>query len=463
MSPIVTIIVVTWNKKKDVLNLMDALLVLEYDNFRIVVVDNASTDNTAVAVRNHPLDVVLLENQENLGGTGGFNAGLRYALEHLEQDFIWLLDNDAMVTPETLKCLVNAMAVDLSIGVAGSRIMAPEREGLIVELGGTVDWSGATWKPNQRYQLECEEDSEVVVDVDYVAACSALIRESALRQVGIMDERFFLHWDDIDLCLRFKKQGFRVVAVYNSVIFHSVEKGFNPNIVYFDIRNGLLIATKHLSFLKRFSMQWALSRLVGMGCVASVLDRRKGLAKIFLLAFKDALIGNFGGFNPPLKDPPRLYKAITLPTPANKILLITNGSFPNVCSVVEMVKNQWPSCQIDFLVQEDRMNLLTRICSGGAILTFNLRHDGFFRELSLGVCLLTSQYDYAIEVNDDFLFPYTAFQKNVLLAKTDGTFVLKSTGLSGLARLAFVMGCGSILAFMIFLLSVLQGVLHGRK
>ena len=152
MNSRVTIVIVNWNRKDCVLNLLDSLRSMSTRGNRIVVVDNASTDGSAEAIRNHPLSVTLLENQENLGGTGGFNAGIRYALEYFEQDYLWLLDNDAEVTPDTLAQMVGAMTRNASIGVAGSCILSPEDRAIIVEAGGFVEQRSGTWRPNLRYQ-----------------------------------------------------------------------------------------------------------------------------------------------------------------------------------------------------------------------------------------------------------------------------------------------------------------------
>ena len=95
----VTVVIVNWNRHECVLSLMDSLWTVDQSELRVIVVDNASSDGSAAAIRDHALPVILLENSENLGGSGGFNTGIRYALEHFDQQFIWLLDNDAEVTP----------------------------------------------------------------------------------------------------------------------------------------------------------------------------------------------------------------------------------------------------------------------------------------------------------------------------------------------------------------------------
>ena len=148
MPPRVSIVIVTWNKQLDVLNLLNSLHVICCACTNIVVVDNASTDGTAEAIRQHPLPVNLIENSENLGGAGGFNTGIRYALDNLKPDFIWLLDNDAQADPKALRELVSVMTADVTVGIAGSCILNPIQPSQIVEAGAFIDLMSLTWKPH---------------------------------------------------------------------------------------------------------------------------------------------------------------------------------------------------------------------------------------------------------------------------------------------------------------------------
>lgn len=463
-QPRVSIVIVTWNKKEDVLRLLDSLVDLNYSNFQTVLVDNNSTDGTAEALAQHPLPFILLRNEKNLGGTGGFNTGLRHVLEHLKQDYIWLLDNDAAVRPDTLHYLVDAMEPHSDIGIAGSRIMAPEKDNLIVEVGGTIDWKHAIWEPNRRYQPHQEEDTGKVIDVDYVAACSALLRDSAFRRVGIMDERFFLHWDDIDLCLRFRSAGWRVVTVYSSVIFHSVEKGFNPNIIYFDLRNGLLMGEKHLSFGRRTVLQWAISRYFGLGWTAAFLDRRPSMAKIFTAALRDTLLSRYGGFSAPNKDKRQLLPAHEDASFSPKrILLFSSGPYRQVLDMLQKVRSSWPSAQIDLFVQRERKPLFLDNVEEDNIITFDLRRDGIMEKIKTCRQLWGKKYDLAVDCSYDFLFPYYYFLKKIFITTIGpAEFSLAPVNRKKIWHLPLLMTGGFLLAGLLWPVMVIKGVLGGK-
>ncbi len=97
----ILIIIVTWNKKDYVLQLLASLDGLDYprDKLDVVVVDNASNDGTVEAIREQYPTINLICNPENIGGTGGFNTGLKWAFQQPEEkyDYLWLLDNDVLV------------------------------------------------------------------------------------------------------------------------------------------------------------------------------------------------------------------------------------------------------------------------------------------------------------------------------------------------------------------------------
>ena len=102
-------IIVNWNKKNDVLDLINDLSGIAEPSFDIFVVDNASTDGSPEAIRNRFPHVHLIINKENLGGTGGFNTGVDHILKLGGYDYIWLLDNDAKIKNDTLTELVRAI------------------------------------------------------------------------------------------------------------------------------------------------------------------------------------------------------------------------------------------------------------------------------------------------------------------------------------------------------------------
>src|SRR5689334_13312211 len=137
MSPSVSVVLLNWNGWKDTIPCVESLRQLGYANVQIVVVDNASTDESEERIRAACPDVTLLQSGANRGFAGGNNVGIRYALEH-SADYVWLLNNDTLVRPNTLSALVARAESDPRIGFVGSKILYASRPDLVWYAGATL-------------------------------------------------------------------------------------------------------------------------------------------------------------------------------------------------------------------------------------------------------------------------------------------------------------------------------------
>jgi GT2 family glycosyltransferase len=267
--PKVLIIIVTWNKKKYILDLLDSLRKLHYaeEMIDVVVVDNASTDETVQVIRRDFPGVKLIVNSENLGGTGGFNTGLSYAFEQPDgrYDYLWLLDNDVLVHPDALAELTAILEREPDVAVAGSTMMQLDRPWRINEMGSSVDLERGRLLHNQHLE-DVEELQEKTVqqmqqqkidlsellqldkasfDVEYVAAASLVIRASVASRAGLWED-YFIHYDDVEWCLRISDLGYRIVVSARSLIWHvSAEYKVPTWVLYYDNRNVLYMLEKH--------------------------------------------------------------------------------------------------------------------------------------------------------------------------------------------------------------------------
>ncbi|MDY6986991.1 MAG: glycosyltransferase family 2 protein [Thermodesulfobacteriota bacterium] len=217
-APLVSVIIVTWNKKGDVIRLLEQLKEINYpgDNYDIIVVDNSSSDNTVHVIEADYPWVRLIKNPQNLGGAGGFNTGMRWVLENRsESKYMWLLDNDVMVDGNALKELVAVMESSPEAAMCGSKVMNIAKPSEIIEAGAFLDFvSGKTRSHRPR------NDADSVHQVDYVAACSLLVRTESVRQIGMLQEDLFIYWDDMEWGARFNASGQKVLACCASVVYH---------------------------------------------------------------------------------------------------------------------------------------------------------------------------------------------------------------------------------------------------
>ncbi len=309
----VLIIIVTWNKKQYVLDLLASLADMDYpdDNMDILVVDNASTDGTVEALRKQFGSVRLICNQENLGGTGGFNTGLAWAFaqDGSAYDYLWLLDNDVQVHRSALSALVAVLEQTPDAAVCGSTMMQLDYPWRINEMGAFVDRKTGALQLNRHLQeiLSWKERNlaelrslpvdlsrqlmycQPCLDVDYVAAASLLVRAPVARAAGLWMD-FFIHFDDVEWCLRIGEMGHRVLVSARSLIWHMSAMAKVPTwVLYYDNRNVLFLLEKYnrdrrvIVALMRFILKKALYyQLLGKKDIAqlhcqAVADYQQGV------------------------------------------------------------------------------------------------------------------------------------------------------------------------------------------
>ncbi|NOQ64646.1 MAG: glycosyltransferase [Methyloprofundus sp.] len=286
-SPKILIIIVTWNKKEYVIDLLNSLSGINFprEQFDILVIDNASTDGTIEALEAQFSDIQIIKNPENIGGTGGFNTGLAWAFEQPEgqYDYLWLLDNDVVVHQNALSELVHTLEENADIAIVGSTMMQLDFPWRINEMGAFVNQqNGAllfhrhfeevpSWKGKSIQELltgnadlsqllmHCQDK----MDVDYVAAASLLIRAPVAKKAGLWMD-FFIHFDDVEWCLRIGKAGHRIAVSGKSLIWHLSAMAKIPSwILYYDNRNILYLLEKYSNTPEaaiKMSSQWTLKK-----------------------------------------------------------------------------------------------------------------------------------------------------------------------------------------------------------
>ncbi|MEQ1636933.1 MAG: glycosyltransferase family 2 protein [Methylococcales bacterium] len=265
----ILVIIVTWNKKDYVIDLLNSLSSITYPSERldILVVDNASTDGTVAALEALFPVITIIRNPENVGGTGGFNTGLAWAFTQPDDqyDYLWLLDNDVVVHKHALGELVATLEQNPDAAVAGSTMLQLDYPWQINEMGAFVDRSRGTlvlnryfeevpgWREKKIADLLVQDADltkllircQPTMDVDYVAAASLLIRAPIAKQAGLWMD-FFIHFDDVEWCLRIAKMGHRIVVSARSLIWHLSAAAKVPSwILYYDNRNVLYLLDKH--------------------------------------------------------------------------------------------------------------------------------------------------------------------------------------------------------------------------
>ncbi|MEN6371575.1 MAG: glycosyltransferase family 2 protein [Armatimonadota bacterium] len=245
MTPKVAIIVLAWNGRDDTLECLKSLEDIDYPDFRVILVDNGSTDGTAEAVRSAFPDVEVIETGQNLGFAGGNNTGIRHALDS-GADAVLLLNNDTVVAPEFLSSLVQVLYRSDDIAAVNPLIYYYDQPDVVWSAGGEID--RRTGIAYQRYvDIKDAGQFKGVTAVDYGVGAALLICREALEKVGLLDPDYFLYYEESDWCFRAKDAGYKTIFTPESKIWHKVSRGFEGRSaaqLYYFCRNRLYFLKK---------------------------------------------------------------------------------------------------------------------------------------------------------------------------------------------------------------------------
>ncbi|HSM55185.1 MAG TPA: glycosyltransferase family 2 protein, partial [Candidatus Sulfomarinibacteraceae bacterium] len=212
--PSVTVIVLNWNARALLARCLPSLLAQRYGDYRVVLVDNASTDDSLAFVRREFPQVEIIENDRNRGFSAGNNAALR----RLQSDVAVLVNPDIIAGADWLRELMAGLSSEETIGIAGGKLFYPGQRRL-QHAGGLIHFPLAM--PDYVGRNEPDEGQhDRLRDVDYVVGAGLAVRRETLQQIGLLDEGFFLYFEDADLCFRARRAGYRVVYVPGAEAVH---------------------------------------------------------------------------------------------------------------------------------------------------------------------------------------------------------------------------------------------------
>ena len=236
----ISIVILNWNGIKDTLECLSSLQFLRYPNFETIVVDNGSTDDSVAQIKTHYPNVILLEQKENLGFAGGCNVGIKYALDK-GCDAVCLLNNDTIVDPNFLNAFYSRIQKEPSIGILGAKIyMYNDRERLD-HLGGNWNKQQAEFTLIGNRVLDADLDFDESTEIDYVCGAAFFVKRDVFEKIGLLEEKFFLIWEEADFCFRAKRAGFTVKTCLSAKLWHKVSASFTSKAhsTYFWWRNRL--------------------------------------------------------------------------------------------------------------------------------------------------------------------------------------------------------------------------------
>jgi len=248
--PRVSIVIVTWNALPLLRRCLPSVVATDYSDVEILLADNASTDGSAEWVAEAYPFIRIVRHPENWG----FCKGNNEAIPQAKGKYIVLLNNDVSVPPDWLRPLVHLMESDPTVGAVQPKLLQyanRERFEYAGAAGGFLDAYGYPFTRGRLF-FTLEEDHGQYDDaraVFWATGAALMLRTSALEEVGLLDEQFFMHMEEIDLCWRMQRQGYRVMVEPESYVFH-IGGGSLPRHdvrkMYYNFRNSLLLLYKNL-------------------------------------------------------------------------------------------------------------------------------------------------------------------------------------------------------------------------
>ncbi len=289
-------VICNYNKKDYVTECIQSVMESAFKDMDIAVVDNASTDGSASHIRERFGErIKLFVNEENLGGSGGFNTGIRYALEE-GYEYIWCLDNDVLADENAVGELYAFMEGHPEVGMAGSKVYHMEEPDYVQQFGIDIVWDEYCCEAKYHGRLE-DGSMPAVVYSDAVAACSVLVRASVIREIGPLPEENFLYWDDTEWGYRCNLAGYKVASIGSSKILHSMgakKEDVSTFPLYYAWRNWIRFFMKYTPDEKWEDMCNAFLEGVFDVIYNDLYLGEENRAKTVMFAYDDAIHGRMG-------------------------------------------------------------------------------------------------------------------------------------------------------------------------
>ncbi len=256
-APKVFILILHWQKYEVTRNCLASFRTLEYSHYQIIVLDNASTNDSAHRLEKEFPECLFIFNKENKGYGAGMNPGIRYALDH-GGAYIFLLNNDVIVNqPEFLQLLLQFMESHPQVGIAGPKLLFADGSYQRSYRYGFLSLALGFWSIEKirtlwgRMQKKTDQGS-ITHRVDWLNAVALLFKRQVFEDIGLMDERFFLGAEDVDLSLRARQKEWETWYCAKSELTHlsftSHDNAGSAGYDRFWVESTLLFLQKYYTF-----------------------------------------------------------------------------------------------------------------------------------------------------------------------------------------------------------------------
>jgi GT2 family glycosyltransferase len=246
----ITSVVLNWNGNGEILRCAESLRGSKGVTLDIVVIDNGSTDQSVPLLEKRFPQVHIIRHSQNIGLARARNEAICWALEK-NSAYVFFIDDDAYVSADCLRLLLEATTTSPNIGIVTPRILDGKRRDKIWFDGGFTNLFGDTFHRNMRKTIDLlgEIDPQATLEEEFGSGCSMLVRREVFDTVGLFNEEYFVYSEDADFSFRARKLGFKILHVPSATAWHHQSSDTKRNKGkwfrdYYLTRNKLLLVRR---------------------------------------------------------------------------------------------------------------------------------------------------------------------------------------------------------------------------
>ncbi|RXG27715.1 glycosyltransferase family 2 protein [Leeuwenhoekiella palythoae] len=262
------IVILNWNGKKLLEEFLPSVIKHSAHLATIYVADNASTDASVAFVQAEFPQVKIIQNASN----GGYAKGYNDALQYLDEELLILMNSDIKTTSGWLETMIKAFETDSNLGAAQPKLLDLKKKTHFEYAGAAGGFLDSLGYPFCRGRIfdTCEEDTGQYNDsleIFWATGACLAVRKSVFWQAGALDEDFFAHQEEIDLCWRIKNLGYSIQYIGESVVYHlggATLEQMNPKKTFLNFRNNLMLLLKNVAGFKVYPILFARMCLDGI-------------------------------------------------------------------------------------------------------------------------------------------------------------------------------------------------------
>jgi len=285
--PAVAIVILNWNGRKYLEQFLPSVMASTYANKKIIVADNASSDDSVAFLKAQYPQIEILINHSNEGFAKGYNT----ALKQVSSDYYVLLNSDVEVTSNWIQPIIDLMESDDKIVACQPKLLAFNDKTQFEYAGGSGGWIDTFGYPFLRGRIFdiCETDNgqyDTVQQCFWASGAALFVKAKVYHELGGLDEYFFAHQEEIDLCWRMQLAGYKVYVQPASVVYHvgggTLPRG-NSKKTYLNFRNNLIMLAKNFTLLAAL---WKIPVRLGLDFIAALKGLISGDTGYFAAIFK---------------------------------------------------------------------------------------------------------------------------------------------------------------------------------